>query len=293
MTHTPTKPYTLFLDSGAHSLYTREVIKKKHQKGYAYYDTKEFWDYVDAYAAFLKKYKSSIDYYVNVDVIFNPEMSWEVLKYMEKKHKLKPVPVIHHGTSLSWVERHLKEGYELLGIGGLGQEVTSSVYTRWGDQVFDLICDNPKRLPCVRAHGFAMTSYPLITRYPWWSVDSTTWVKAASYGSIYVPKKTKGEFNFKRKPLGAIYMSQESPKSKNLPKHYWSLSPTEKRTIEEWILSIDLPLGKIKEGKIVEKGVFTNTRIRQTANLRYFELLLKSLPEWPWSFNRRMKERLL
>lgn len=143
-------------------------MAKRLQDRYDWYDTQEFWDYVDSYAAFVTKYKKYMDYYANVDVIYDPERSWKVLKYLEKEHGLNPVPVIHYGASLKWVEKHIEAGYDLLGIGGLGQGATKNTYKVWANEVFKVICPLPSRMPVVRTHGFAMTSYDLMLSYPFW-----------------------------------------------------------------------------------------------------------------------------
>lgn len=158
----------LFLDSGAHSLYSKHVIKKGHKSGYDFYETDVFRKYVDDYAEFIKKHTKAIDFYVNVDIIFNPEKSWEMLKYLENIHGLKPLPVIHWGTSLKWIKRHLDAGYDFIGLGGLGQEVTSSMYYNWADKVYEYLCPGPSHLPIVRTHGFAMTAYDLMIKWPWY-----------------------------------------------------------------------------------------------------------------------------
>ena len=76
----PEKTDQFFMDSGAHSLYSEHVIKKNHEDGYAFYETKEFFEYVDRYCDYIKENNAAIDHYANVDVIFNPEKSYEVLK---------------------------------------------------------------------------------------------------------------------------------------------------------------------------------------------------------------------
>ena len=170
---------TLFIDSGAHGLYNEFVIKKKIKRDakenkYAWYGTTEFWDYVDTYAKFIKENKTAIDIFANVDVIFNPEMTWEVQLYMEKKYKIIPLPTIHFGTDLIWLEKYLKRGYEYIALGGLGQEAQQNDYIKWADKAYHLICDPVTHLPKVKVHGFAMTSHRLMSRYPWYSVDSTS-----------------------------------------------------------------------------------------------------------------------
>ncbi len=280
-----------FLDSGAHSLYTREVIKKSHQQGYAFFDTKPFWDYVDAYAAFVKQYKSNIDLYANVDVIFNPEKSWEVLKYLENEHGLSPVPVVHYGTSLKWISRHLEAGYKVLGLGGLGQEATAGAYRQWADKVFNLICPASNDcLPLVRTHGFAMTAYDLMIRFPWWSVDSASWTKVGAYGSIMVPHKRAGKFTFEEQPY-IIATSQDSPSTKIKGKSFQTLAPAEQRIVMEWLELIDVPFGKGILPSDKEEGtpgaicgVCNHHSQRKVANLLFFEKLREWLPPYPWPF---------
>ena len=283
---------SLFLDSGAHSLYTLQVIKKKHKEGYDFYSTKTFWDYVDAYAAFVKKYAPAIDYYATVDAIFNPEKSWEVLKYLEKEHGLSPVPVIHWGTDLKWVKKHLDAGYTYIGLGGLGQEVTKQVYYAWADKVFEYLCPKPSQLPIVRTHGFAMTAYELLIRYPWFSVDSASWVKAGGFGQIYVPHKRKGKYTFDVPPYN-LSVSSRSPTNEKAGRNVSNLTREEQKTVKEWLDEIGIPLGKVDgNGEMVEWGVVCNHHARRIANLLFFEKLVEWLPEWPWPFRRASKKGL-
>lgn len=277
-------PRAFFLDSGAHSLYNTHVrAKSTHRsKDYSFYKTKQFWDYVDGYAEFVKKRRSSIDYYANVDVIYNPKLSWKVLKYLENEHGLNPVPVIHNATPLKWVEKHINAGYTFIGLGGLGQDSLGE-YSQWGDAVFDLICDNEDRLPSVRVHGFAMSSYKLLWRYPWWSTDSSSWVKAAAYGNLFIPHMRKGKFTFSEQPY-MICMTPDHPgRIIGNSKHYSRCSPAERIVIQAWLDAIGVPLG------VDEWGVVTEHAARKEANIRYFEEMCKAMPKWPWSFRRRRK----
>lgn len=282
----------LFIDSGAHSLYSREVINKAHASGYKYYDSPEFWTYVDEYCNWIKKRINSIDYYANVDVIFDPERSWKVLKYMENEHGLKPIPVIHFGTDLKWFDKHLNAGYEYLGIGGLGQEATRDIYMKWADKVFDFLCPRPTRLPLIRTHGFAMTSFRLMTRYPFWSVDSASWSKAGGYGKIYVPHKRGGKFTFDVDPY-MIAISTSSPTIKKKGTHVANLSKQEAIIVKEWLEFIKIPLGEVDENnEMVTWGAFSHHEARAIANLRFFEAFIDWMPEWPWRFSINVKKGL-
>jgi hypothetical protein len=281
-----------FLDSGAFSLYSMHAYKKTGKDKYAFYKTDEYWKFVDRYAKFVKKFGWAMDYYANVDVIFNPELSWKTLKYLEDTHGLKPVPVLHALTPLSWVEKHLEAGYEYIGIGGTGHKTPKEVYCRWANDVFALICPASKGYkPQVRTHGFAMTSWSMLRRYPWWSVDSASWVKAAAFGSIYVPRKTGGTFNFDTAPM-QLHVSGESPSRKEKGKHITTLSPGERDIMLEWLTQIGIPIGGAFGGKsgLIFKpddkkdGVATHYKPRALANLIYFEQMSRSMPQYPWAW---------
>jgi len=288
----------LFLDSGAHSLYNAHVLNKPRATAYDWYVrgdrlTKEFRQYLDTYATFIKRYGKGIDYYVTVDAIHNPHISWQSQKYLEQEHGLNPVPVLHDGALLGWFEKYLNAGYKFIGIGGLGQESTRRSYQKWADGVFSYLCRGQSRLPCVKAHGFAMTSYLLMIRYPWWSVDSSSWAKAAGYGMILVPHKRQGQFTFEHTPY-AIGMSCDSPASLVQGRHYDTLARMEQKIVREWLEQIDMPLGKVNDKKeTLVYGVRSEYNARAVANLKFFEALCNWLPKWPRPFKVRIKRGLL
>jgi len=299
--HAETELNQVFFDSGAHGLYNRHVhvvggvhgrdlTPRQKELKYAYYSSKEFYAYCDAYAAFLKdpRCQGAIQFYATVDVIFNPELSWKVLKYLEDEHGLHPVPVIHYGTPLKWIAKHLEAKYDLIGLGGLGQEVKKEEYLAWGDQVFDLICDQPSRKPMVRTHGFAMTAWSLMRRYPWWSVDSASWVKLAGYGRIYVPHYRAGQFVVTENPY-MLMVSDETNFEDYSGVHLYRRTEKEQQIVRDWLMEIGVPLGYRKDDKIVVKGVVNDWTMRAKANLLLFERFRKALPEWPWPFKSRPK----
>ena len=85
-------PDSLFMDSGSFSLWTRAAKWAKENgldEPWGFYDTEEFWSYIDGYASFIKKNHRGIDLYANVDVIPNPELSWRNLRYLEDEHDLR------------------------------------------------------------------------------------------------------------------------------------------------------------------------------------------------------------
>jgi hypothetical protein len=310
---------SLWLDSGAHSLYHQHCFKTatvpikrkvvvdgkekivsffrrvpiKGQKRFDWFGkpdnlSKAFIAYLKAYADFVRKNESGIDYYANVDVIYSPALSWAALKHLEKDEGLRPVPIIHHGTDLDWVERHLNAGYKYIGLGGLGQESNVETYHRDTDKVYNLLCDNKDRLPCVRTHGFAMTSYKLLIRYPWWSVDSTSAYRVAGFGSIFLPHRRAGKWDFSIAPYIVAFSSRSSAK-KGKRKHiaYFQNSDMKlhRQILLDWLAEIDMPLGEMGEDdEVITYGVASEYNARAVANLKFFQKLCDWLPKWPWPF---------
>lgn len=292
-----------FFDSGAHSLYNLHVFNQRDRdrtKRYEWYQGKgkqlfsdEFKAYMDKYAEFIKSQGEGIDYYATVDVIYSPELSWESQKYLEDKHGLKPVPVIHAHTPLKWVERYIKKGHDYIGIGGLGQESSFMTYAKWGDRLFEMLCPGPKHLPIIKTHGFAMTGFELMKRYPWYSVDSTSWAKAAGYGWVYIPHKRNGRFIFDKEIPHFLSFSFRHFRAMSMPgkKHYFSLTANEKKIVHEWLDLIRVPFGEVCEhtGKTFKSGVYNHYGARAIANLIFYQAFVDSLPDWPWEFRRKPK----
>lgn len=306
-----------FLDSGAFTLWTKaDAYRKKNRcSKWDYFYTQEFWDYIDSYVAFIKKYKIAIDLYANVDVIPNPKLTWRNQKYIEAKYGLRPVPVVHYTTDIKWLEKYMNAGYPLIGLGGLVGSSMKEGFKEWLDDCFDMVCNTPDRKPKVKIHGFGLTSYKMLLRYPWWSIDSAAWDKVASYGGIMVPhyryRNGKWRFVFDEAPYvmsvsvegtGSKLNKESLDKSKtnksmrkNKPdkKHFFQRTPEEKKIIQKWLNFIGVPLGSVdSEGNKKEEGVITYHVHRRIANLLFYDMFVKHLPKWPWSF-RAKRETLI
>jgi hypothetical protein len=279
-------------------LFNKHVHGKSTNNRYAFYETDEYWKYVDAYCEFVKANIDAIDHYANVDVIHNPELSWKTLKYIEKEHGLNPVPVIHMGTHTEWLRKHMEEGYDLIGVGGMALGSTRTIYRAWADRIFNVVCDTPDKTPQVKIHGFACTSYQVLVRYPWWSVDSTSWAKAGGFGIVYYPRKVNGEFGFVAPPTKRLQKSRQSdytpynlscstaaPAATKKHQSILSISAAARRVLMEWLELIDVPYGTVDDdGEMVEWGIISHHAARKIANLRFFEHLVAALPDWPWPF---------
>jgi hypothetical protein len=308
---------SMFIDSGAHGLYNLEVLKHGKRKGktgrdlakppvkwsqgdFSYYDLKpgsEFRAYCEYYAKWIKWVQSKPGgkevIFANVDAISNPQLTWEIQKFFELELGVMPVPIVHYGTPMKYVDLYLADGsYTLLGVGGLGQGVNRHQYFGWADVFFKHICpESNDYKPFIRTHGFAMTSYELMCRYPWWSVDSATWVKLSAYGWLYVPRcRMDGgatlEWLLDRPPI-MVNVSHRSPQKMVNGKHYdyGRTNPAVRELVDAWLEHCGLVMGSVKmvngEEEVEVFGVSSHHRARSISNLTYLKLLEMSRPEWP------------
>lgn len=182
-------PIKIMLDSGAFSAWTRG-------------ETIDLGRYID----FVKRYKSRLDTYVNLDVIpgsrgVQPTIrevdraaaaSFDNYKAM-RSAGLSPIPVFHYGESFGWLVKLLESGADYICLGGT-VGLKSGVKRKFLDECFTVITDG-RGAPAVRVHGLGVTEGPLVARYPWHSVDSTSWLMAPTYGMILVPGIEDGKFS--------------------------------------------------------------------------------------------------
>lgn len=283
--HNPVNCREHYLDSGAFTQ-RKEALKyhKKTGKGeFAFYRTKKFWRYVDEYSEFVKQHPTAIDYFSVVDVIPNPELTWEVQEYTEKEHGIRPVPVVHYPADLKWLRHYVREGHELIAVGGISGKTKKAQANRWLDQVFAEVCKPPLYTPSVRLHGFGLSRFDILHEYPWWSTDSSTWTTTASYGGIFVPLKRGGRFAFDIQPP-VVRISHDSPDKRNLGAHFLSMSGVERRHVGEWLDVIGVPLGGMHDGDIKTYGVMTRHSERRACNYEVFKRVWESVPPYPWAW---------
>jgi|ETNvirenome_6_85_1030632.scaffolds.fasta_scaffold16431_4 hypothetical protein len=90
-------------------------------------------------------------------------------KYNELIH------VYHMYENSKYIDKIL-ENIDYIGISP-ANDASSKTKKNWLTEVFDY-------LPVVKTHGFAVTALGLIKEFPWYSVDSTSFILSASMGSI-------------------------------------------------------------------------------------------------------------
>jgi hypothetical protein len=189
--------HRVFLDSGAHTFHNFRYKQKggalvrhltKAERNAALGKMTE--DFVLGYAAYVREcyargYK--FDFYVT----FDAEKRCALIRKMTDQLfelGIHPVPAYHGDASLDWLRRYIDEGHKIIGVGTsrAGKHNQTDI-RRYYATVIDL-CEKHK----VKCHGFAITGDSMF-QFPWFSVDSTTWLKSAAYGKIIevVPERQR------------------------------------------------------------------------------------------------------
>jgi len=183
------------MDSGAPTFYSKYSSKLKPSGGgthfanrkydrFDYVQSEEFQRYRQEYIDFLKKESSNLSVYVNLDIINNAELTWQQQLLLEQ-NGLSPMPVFHIGSPERYLKRYV-DNYEYIAIAGMSGNSKKDVFLIL-DYLFKKYIIDDKGQPRVKVHGLAATSLPLMQRYPWYSVDSSTCLKLAIYGNILIP----------------------------------------------------------------------------------------------------------
>lgn len=281
----------IFLDSGAFSAFTQGVDID-----------------IQEYIEFIKDHQKHLTVYANLDVIGSAKGTWKNQVIMEKAG-LSPLPCFHYGDDIKWLKRYLSKGYDYIALGGM-VPISTKDLRPWLDDLFDNYLTDDDGMPIIKVHGFGLTSHGLLKRYPWYSVDSTSWVVTGRLGGVYVPKFKNGEYTHNTDSW-KIQVSTRSPSRKEAGKHIDSLSPMAREEILKYFDHKGYVLGQSEfktvevegyelaenekwNGKeqngvreveiIIEPGLSNDYKLRDELNIIYFLDLEKHLPEFPWPF---------
>jgi hypothetical protein len=135
--------------------------------------------FIDAYVKYAKANRKKWDFYVTVDFAVNAQEILERQGVLEKLG-IRPVPVFHGDQSVDFLKRYADKGYKLIAIGSppvINRNLKDK--RRYLD-----LCFNEGEKLGLKFHGLAMTAVWQITAYAFWSIDSSSWSRAASTGCI-------------------------------------------------------------------------------------------------------------
>ena len=172
---------SILIDSGAFSAWKKnESIK------------------IDQYISFIKSNEKYFWNYVELDVKSNDTISVkESIKQTRQNQKimeeagLNPLPVFHANTIISSEADEAKkyfnellEKYEYIFIGGMaGENINTAKLMELCDILFKLNSRYKRKF-----HALGQSSSDIVLRYPWYSVDSTSWLQGAISNRIFFLK---------------------------------------------------------------------------------------------------------
>lgn len=130
---------------------------------------------LSSYIEFIKKYKPIL--YAGLDVIGDAVASKHNIEQMEKEG-LNPIPTFHRGSKLDFLFE-MVDKYDYIALGGIAITGLSQLQKLHHlDRVWSEIL---KRKPNLKVHGFGCSGFTIMKCYPWYSVDSTSWIAPVKF----------------------------------------------------------------------------------------------------------------
>jgi hypothetical protein len=209
----------MFLDSGAFTAWTKKKTITCERYAEFIHNSGGMWDVVSA-----------------LDAIGDPEQTYRNVKRLEQLG-CRVQPVFHYDRNPNrteqrkyeaYLQRYLDEGYDYIFIGGM-VGLPRAQLLPWLDHIFETYLCNPDGTAKVKLHGFGLTDMVLARRYPWHSVDSSSWLMTGIFGSCLFWNPATGE------PQKVVF-SNESPEAKKLDGwHYSTLPPAQRALVDAWL----------------------------------------------------------
>lgn len=238
------KPWATFLDSGGFSAFTQNKTVD-----------------IEAYIAYVQAHSAAWDIIASLDVIGDAVKSWAKFEYMRRKLPgVTIMPCFHYGEPWPFLDRMVAE-CDYIAIGGVAQLGGGSALLDWLDAVWSNHLVRPDGTPKVKVHGFAITGKQAMLRYPWESVDSSSWLQMAGRGVIALDLPGVGDGWTDLK----ISFSERSPAQERLDKHYDSLAPAYQAAVRQYLEGMGYEIENLRK----------YYRWRQHCNIGYYKRMEK------------------
>lgn len=139
------------------------------------------WDkYIEDYANFINKHNIKLFMELDIDSVVGIKQVERLRVKLEKLTNKKCIPVWHKSRGKDYWLKLVKE-YNYVAIGGIvTKEITSKEY-----KYFNWFIDTAKKENC-KVHALGFTNLKGLTKYPFYSVDSTSWVSGNRFGGVYL-----------------------------------------------------------------------------------------------------------
>lgn len=195
----------VFLDSGAFSAFTKGISV----------DLKQYCRYIKTNEDIIEKVDGILCASV-LDGIGDPLKTYQNQLAMEKEG-VRPLPCFHYGEDERYLEWYISK-YEYITLGGMVPISTGQLFI-WLDRLWSKYLTDGSGRPRVKVHGFGLTTPSLMKRYPWFSVDSSSWIRLGFSGNIL--------FRDGR----SFALSSQSPNRKMHYQHLNTISPAERQAV--------------------------------------------------------------
>lgn len=165
-----------------------------------------------------------------LDGIGDPLQTYRNQLEMEARG-VRPLPCFHFGEDERYLEFYIAN-YPYITLGGMVGKTVEQLIT-WLDRIWERYIIDGSGRPKTKLHAFGITSVRVMERYPWYSVDSSSWIQFGAYGSMFTPD-------------GVPYrVSEKAGTIHDMGKHVLNLLPIEKAYIEKLILDSGFDLERL------------------------------------------------
>ena len=211
----------IFLDSGAYSAFSlgSEID-------------------IDAYCEYCHANDDFIEVVSVLDAIGDADSTYRNQSYMESRG-IATLPCYHYGEPED-VLAYYADRYEYITIGGM-VPISTPQLKIWLDRIWSNHLTNLDGTSKVKVHGFGLTSVSLMARYPWYSVDSSSWVQLGGMGNIFLPD------------YGMIAVSEFAPQLKERMKHVDNLPNEHREIVVGYIEGLGFDLERLRKMHLSRK----------------------------------------
>lgn len=146
---------------------------------------------IDAYAAWVKQWGDFMYWAASLDVIDSVSESLDNYRHLRDVHGLDVVPTVHWREPLETIDAYVQDGATFIGLGGLASTGYTSGKLAWCLAMFKYA---KARHPEVKFHGWGVFAGRLVRPLPWYSVDSSRYVRGVRRGLLSLFDPTTGGF---------------------------------------------------------------------------------------------------
>lgn len=212
----------VFLDSGAFSAFTKGVEVD-----------------LPKYCEYIKRNKDIIEHVDGtllasvLDGIGDPLKTWQNQLAMEQLG-VRPLPCFHYGEDERYLEWYIAN-YDYITLGGM-VPISTPHLKLWLDRIWEKYLTDGSGRPRIKVHGFGLTTVSLMERYPWYSVDSSSWVQTARVGGMLLMPEAR-----------VINVSNQSPQRRVEGQHIDTLTPLQRQAVEQKLAACRVDTERMRE----------------------------------------------